>query len=206
MAPGRSTEEPKGSALAANIDGPVVARASYGDSISVLKDRVDVIGDFQAQVSRTPRHDDDEPGPTIFRMLVEDVDLANLTMPGLYIGRSHLRRISFRDSDLHLSALNWSDLEECDFSETDLSRSDLRACTFVRCLFRGANLAHADLRGSTFKECRFERASMQGATLSQAPRLLRLVRLSSDQTSLPLTPHQRAEVTWSGEKREPGGG
>lgn len=188
------------------FDGAVVARASYAESISVLKDRVEVIGDTQAHVSRTPRHDDDSPGPSIFRMLLEDVDLANLTMPGLYIGCSHLRRISFRDSDLHLSALNWSDLEECDFSETDLSRSDLRACTFVRCIFRGANLAQADLRGSTFKECSFESASLQSATLSQSPRLLRLFNLSSDQTSLPLTALQRAEVMWSFEKSEPGGG
>lgn len=188
------------------FDEPVVARASYGDSISVLKGRVEIMGDVQAEVSRPPRHDDDELGPSVFRMLVEDVDLASLTIPGLYVGRSALRRISFQGSDLHLSTFNWSDLAECNFGETDLSHSDLRACIFVRCLFRGADLAQADLRGSTFKDCNFDGAAMRGATLSQGPRLLRLFRLGSDQTSLPLSALQRAEVTWSGEKSEPGGG
>lgn len=183
-----------------------MARTSHEDSISVLKRRVEVIGDIQAQVLRPPRHDDVEPGPSIFRMLLEDVDLADLTMPGLYIGRSNLRRISFRGADLHLSALNWSDLEGCDFSEADLSGSDLRACAFVRCRFRGANLAGADLRGSTFEDCVFEGAAMRGTTLSREPLLLRLFTPGSDQTSLPLSALQRAEVTWSGEKSEPGGG
>lgn len=178
-------------------------RPSYDSSFAVLKERVEIIGTAQAQVSRPPRHDDDDFGPSIFRMLLEDVDLANLTVPGLYVGRSQLRRISFRDSDLHLSALNWSGLEECDFSGADLSGSDLRACRFVRCLFRGANLAQADLRGSTFEACAFDDAVMRGAVVHRRHRLLGLLKLGS---SPRLSAVQRAGISWSADTTEPGGG
>ena len=181
-------------------------RASYQDSLELLRERVEISGDAQAQVSRPPRHDDDELGPSIFRLLVEDVDLSNLTVPGLFIGRSDLRRISFRGSDLHFAALNWSDVAECDFSGADLSGSDLRACRFVRCQFRGTDLTRADLRGSTFEGCAFEDAAMQGAILRRRPALLGLLRLGSDQESLPLSPAQRAAISWSADEDEPGGG
>jgi uncharacterized protein YjbI with pentapeptide repeats len=181
-------------------------RATYDGSFLLLKERVEIIGNPQSKVSRPPRHDDEELGPSIFRMLVEDVALEDLTLPGLYVGRSELRRVSFRGSDLHLSAINWSDLADCDFSGVDLSASDLRACTFVRCVFRGANLARADLRGSKFEGCDFVDAAMAGASLFRRPRVLGLFRAGGDQQSLALSASQRAAISWSGDSPDPGGG
>lgn len=181
-------------------------RSTYDSSFLLLKERVEVIGDPQPEVSRPPRHDDEEVGPSIFRLLLEDVKLEDLTLPGLYVARSELRRVSFRGSDLHLSAINWTDLSDCDFSGADLSRSDLRACKFVRCLFRNANLAEADLRGSAFEGCEFADALMAGATLFRRPRLLGLLNAGDDQEALPLSKVQRAAITWSSDSSEPGGG
>ncbi len=181
-------------------------RSTYDRSFLLLKERVEIIGDAQPQVSRPPRHDDEELGPSIFRLSLEDVKLDDLTVPGLYVARSDLRRISFRGSDLHLSAVNWSDLAECDFSGADLSGSDLRGCKFVRCLFRGANLAEADLRGSVFQGCEFADAVFTGAKLFRRPKLLGLFRAGDDQEALPLSTVQRAAISWSRDSPEPSGG
>jgi uncharacterized protein YjbI with pentapeptide repeats len=181
-------------------------RTSYDSSFLVLRERVEIIGDAQSEVVRPPRHDDQEPGPSIFRMLVEDVKLEDLTLPGLYVGRSELRRVSFRGSDLHLSAINWSDLADCDFGGADLSGSDLRACKFVRCLFRGTNLAHADLRASVFEGCDFADAVMTGASLFRRSKIFGLFRAGDDQQSLALSVTQREAVSWSRNNPEPGGG
>jgi len=181
-------------------------RPSYEDSFAVLKDRVEMIGDPQARVSRPPRHDDEELGPSIFRLSLEDVDLTNLCLPGLYVGRSELRRISFAGSDLHFSTFNWSDLVDCDFRGADLSGSDLRACKFVRCLFRDANLARSDLRGSDFEACAFDHAAMGRSALYRRPRTLGFLKLGTDQETLPLSAAQRAEIAWSPDVAEPGGG
>jgi hypothetical protein len=130
-------------------------RRSYEDSLAELRGCVEILGDPQPRVTRPPRHDDEDLGPSIFRTLVEDVALEDLTLPGLYVGRSELKRVSFRGSDLHLSSLNWSDIRDCDFSASDLSGADLRACEFVRCTFAGGDLSSADLRGSGFHGCVF---------------------------------------------------
>ena len=181
-------------------------RPSYEVSFGTLKNRVEIIGDPQAQVLRPPRHDDETLGPSIFRLLLEDVDLAGLTLPGLHVGRSEMRRISFGGSDLHMSTFNWSDLIDCDFSGADLSGADLRACSFVRCLFRGANLARSDLRGSNFEACVFDNAAMAGTTLYRRGRALGFFKVGTDQESLPLSAAQRAGIAWSAEAAEPGGG
>jgi hypothetical protein len=86
--------------------------ASYDSSFLLFKERVGGIGDPQSVVSRPPRHDDQLLGPSIFRMLVEDVRLEDVTLPGLFVGRSEVRRLSFRGSDLHLSTFNWSLLDD----------------------------------------------------------------------------------------------
>ncbi len=46
-------------------------RPPYRDSVAVLKDRVEIIGDALPEVTRNPRHDDEVLGPSIFRMLLE---------------------------------------------------------------------------------------------------------------------------------------
>lgn len=186
--------------------GTSTVRTPYDQSFAILTERVEVIGDPQPSVTRPPRHDDETPGPSIFRQALQDVSLPDLTLPGLYVGRSQLKRVSFRGSDLQLATFNWSDLFDCDFSAADLSGADLRACRFVRCQFRSANLAGADLRGSSFQECDFVDAVMAAAKLHRRPRVLGFLKLGSDQTGLPLSSAQQREIDWSAEVPAPGGG
>jgi uncharacterized protein YjbI with pentapeptide repeats len=181
-------------------------RADYESSLAVLSERVEITGDPRPAVTSPPRHDDQTPGPSIFRLRIEDVSLKDLTLRGLYVGRSELKKVSFRDSDLQVSTFNWSDLVECEFSDADLAGADLRACHFVRCDFRGANLSAADLRLSGFDDCTFEGANTQGTRLYRRPRLLGLVRVGADQTGLYLTDRQRRAAEWRSDAPEPGGG
>jgi hypothetical protein len=179
---------------------------SYEDSFKELSERVEIIGDPRPTVDRPPRHDDDHPGPSLFRTRLEDISLADLRLPGLYVGRSELRRVSFRGSDLHFSAINWNDVVECDFRGTDFSGADLRATRFARCNFSKADLSGADLRGAEFDSCTFEGAKMRGAILHGRPKFLGFIATGFDQSSLPLSPAQRADVVWSTDTPEPGGG
>ena len=181
-------------------------RIDYGRSLALLRERVEIIGDAQPSVVRPPRHDDESLGPSIFRQLVGDVALADLTLPGLYVGRSELRRVSFRGSDLHFATFNWSDFADCDFTAADLTGADLRACQFVGCTFRDADLSSADLRLSTFDRCTFERALMRGTKLHRRPRVLGFFRCGPDQTHVPLVDQQRREAEWCPDLPEPGGG
>jgi uncharacterized protein YjbI with pentapeptide repeats len=181
-------------------------RAGYDASFAVLKERVEIVGDPRPSVTRPPRHDDDELGPSIVRLRLEGVVLAGLTLRGLYVGRSELRGVSFGDSDLRLSAFNWSDLIDCDFTAADLGGADLRACRFVRCTFRGADLSGADLRMSSFDGSTFEGAVMQGARLHRRARILGFFRAGRAQAGMVLTARQRHEAEWCSDAPEPGGG
>jgi hypothetical protein len=187
-------------------------RASYTDSVAVLKERVGIIGDALPVVDRVPRHDDEVLGPSIFRTRVEDVSLNGLTLTGLYVGRSLLERISFSESELRLAAFNWSGISDCTFEGADLTGADLRACSFVRCSFRRANLAEADLRCSTFDGCRFDEASLEGTRLYRWPGLLGVVPrpISVPRTGFSADPRltrvQREQVRWCRDAPVPGGG
>jgi len=189
-----------------------MARPSYADSIGVLKDRVGIIGDALEVVDRLPRHDDEVLGPSIFRTLVEDVSLDGLTLPGLYVGRTLLRRVSFAGSELRLAAFNWCGIADCNFEGADFTGADLRACQFEGCSFRRATLARADLRCSNFKGCRFDEASLDGALLygrkgllGMLPRLV-MVPVPGFQVDPRLTPAQRDQVRWCRDAPRPGGG
>ena len=183
-----------------------LSRPQYADSIAILKERLDVIGDALPDVTERPRHDDEILGPTIFRMRAADVSLASLTLTGLYVGRSELRRVSFQDTELRLAVFNWSDIVECDFRRADLSDADFRACRFVRCDFGDATLVRTDLRGSTFEDCSFDGANFTGAQLYRRPGLLGVIKLGFDQRSLPLSAEQRRVAEWCAEAPEPAGG
>jgi hypothetical protein len=178
----------------------------YAESFAILKNRVEITGDPHPTVNRPPKHDDERPGPSIFRTVVEEVDLTNLTLPGLYVGRSELRDVTFQGSDLHMSTFNWSDLTQCRFMAADLTDADLRACRFVRCAFSSANLSRADLRGSTFADCVFDGAVFEGTKLYRRPGLAGFFRAGSDQRSLPLTHEQSDAAEWLKDSPEPGGG
>lgn len=169
-------------------------RRSYEESFATLAEAVEIVGEPRPVVTRPPRADDQEFGPSIFRSLVEGADLSELTLPGLYVGRSELRRVYFAGSDLQLSTFNWNDVSACSFYRCDLSGADLRACSFERCAFTQADLAQADLRHSSFKDCDFTGARLDGAMLFPHQRPL-----------LRLAPEQDGVVAWSDESAEPSG-
>jgi pentapeptide repeat protein len=187
-------------------------RRSYSDSVEILKDRVGIIGDALPLVERVPRHDDEVLGPSIFRTVVDDASLEGLTLSGLYVGRSIVRRATFAGSELRLAAFNWSGIADCNFEGADLAGADLRACEFIRCSFCRANLAKVDLRCSTFSQCRFDEANLEGALLYRPPGLLamvpRLVMVPrfGFQADPRLTSAQRDQVRWCRDAPVPGGG
>ncbi len=178
---------------------------TYTDSVNVLKERVDIIGDALPEVTRVPRPDDDPIGPRIFRMRLDDVDLSGLCLPGLYVSRSELTRIRFAGTELRLAVFNWNDILDCDFSGADLSGAELRCARFVRCRFDAALLKDADLRGSVFEGCSFKDSLFDG-TLLQRGGPLRWLGIERGQESLPLSTRQRAAVRWTHDAPEAPGG
>jgi hypothetical protein len=143
-----------------------------------------------------PRHDEEDPGPSLFRTRLEELALVRLTLPGLFIGRSSLEAVDLSKSDLSRSTLCWNDFTRCWLVQCDLSRSDLRASTWLDCDFSRSSLRGCDLRHATFERCRFTGADLACA---QIPARLR--------SALALTRSQAASVTWvDDEGPEPRGG
>lgn len=169
-------------------------RRSYHESFAVLTEAVEIVGEPRPVVTRPPRADDLEFGPSIFRTLVEGVDLSDLTLPGLYVGRSELRAVFLAGSDLRLATFNWNDVSACSFYRCDLSGADLRACNFERCAFTQADLTQADLRHSSFRDCDFTGARLGGTLLLPNQRALLL-----------LSTEQEAVIAWSDDSEPTGG-
>jgi BTB/POZ domain-containing protein KCTD9 len=147
---------------------------------------------------RMPRHDDEGPfGFSVFRTRLDDaLDLSDLFLPRTFFGRSEIKRVSFRNTDLHESNLCWNDFLGTDFTGADLARSDMRSSIFKQVVFVNATLDGADLRQSFFTDCNFEGATMRGVQLTweQYPS----VRLSKS---------QKLAVKWrKDEGPEPDGG
>jgi len=170
-------------------------RVPYQASFQRARDRAGLEGDPKPKVRALPRYHEETLGPSWFRTAVGNHDLQNLTLPGLYIGRSDVREVSFAGSDLHLSAFNWSDFEDCDFSRCDLSRSDLRACNFRNCRFTAADLSRADLRNSGFEDCDFVGARLDDAIL-----------MNDQKDAIALPDVQASGIKWTDEYEEPEGG
>ena len=147
----------------------MVARLNYDLSCARLREFGLLDRDSHPPMpKRLPRHDDDKPfGVSMFRTLVDDLDLSDLTLPRTFFGRSQIDRVSFRGCDLHESNLCWNDFNDIDFSGADLAGSDMRASLFHKVLFVAANLDGADLRQSSFTECHFEEATMKGTILER---------------------------------------
>jgi hypothetical protein len=172
-------------------------RMPYAESCGVLQGRqlLDA-GKILPLPDRPPRYDDENPGVSFFRTLVADVALEGLTLPRTYFGRSEIRGVSFRGTDLSESTANWNNFVSVDCALADLSRADLRASVFTRVSFRGSILRGADLRGSSFRGCRFADADLTGAKLVRS--LVWLFRLSAA---------QRRAVEWHSDPGpEPAGG
>jgi uncharacterized protein YjbI with pentapeptide repeats len=158
----------------------MVERMLYAESCRFLQSQGLLgAGAIPALPARAPRYDDEQLGVSFFRMRLADAELAGLTLPRTFFGRSEVRNASFRSTDLSESTANWNDFIDVDFSGADLSRADLRASVFERVSFRGAALRGADLRRATFHKCVFTGADMTGAKVTRA--LAWLLRLSRDQ-------------------------
>jgi BTB/POZ domain-containing protein KCTD9 len=173
----------------------MTARRSYEESCRHLVARgwLTVI---PALPPRRPRHDDDELGVSFFRTLVADDDLSNLTLPRTFFGRSEIRRIGFRGSDLSESTLCWNDFIAVDFTECRMADADLRASTFESVRFVDADLRNVDLRRSTLDNCDITGADLRGAKLTR-----------SQVRGLALSQHQIESIAWCDEDGdEPGGG
>lgn len=109
-------------------------RISYEESYRRLQER----GHFPEKdapplPSQLPSIQDEGPlGISFFRTFVGEEepgrveDIANMTLPRTFFGRSEVRQVSFKHTDLSESCLCWNDLVQVDFTETDLSGSDLR--------------------------------------------------------------------------------
>ena len=160
-------------------------RLGYEKSFDTAKQSQHLQGDPIPDVQERPRFDADKPGPYYFKTEFAGGKLSGLTLPGLYIHRSDIRKTTFAGSDLHLSTICWNDFADCDFGDVDLSRSDLRASNFSKCSFKGANLEGCDLRHSTFESCSFDGARLKGALLTRG-----------QQKKLPLSPEQVELIDW----------
>jgi BTB/POZ domain-containing protein KCTD9 len=173
-----------------------VIRKSFPESCEVLKGLGFLEGDVSPKLpERAPRYDDEEWGVSFFRTSVADAALENLTLARTFFGRSEIRGVSFRGTDLSESTMNWNDLIEVDFTGASLEGADLRASIFDRVRFLDANLRGADLRRATFRNCDFTGADMTGARLSRAIKwYFRLSRA------------QRAVIDWQAAGPEPEGG
>jgi uncharacterized protein YjbI with pentapeptide repeats len=171
-------------------------RKPHVQSLKEAAEKLGVTGEPNPTPERRPRYDDEQSRPSLFKTEVADAVLENLTLPGFFIGRSGLFRVTLRNCDLHLSTWCWNDFVDCDFSGSDLSDSDLRAAIFHQCRFAGAKLRGCDFRRSGFGNCDFTGADLDGALATR------------DQAdSLKLTPQQSAQVKWTDDPGpEPDGG
>jgi len=171
-------------------------RIPYTESCRVLQSKQLLETDELPPLpERPPRYDDEDLGVSFFRTRLADVALDGLTLPRTFFGRSEIRSVSFRGSDLSESTANWSDFIDVDFSAADLSRADFRASILERVNFRGAMLRGADLRQTTLRGCAFDGADMTGARLTRG--FGWLLRLSRE---------QRAVIDWQLPGPAPEGG
>src|SRR5262245_2503728 len=105
----------------------MASRLSYDDSCRALQSQqlIDE-GEIPPPQERPPRDDDEVLAVSFFRTELADATLERLTLPRTFFGRSEIRAVSFRDTDLSESTANWNDFVDVDFSAADLSRCDFR--------------------------------------------------------------------------------
>src|ERR1051325_2666882 len=136
-------------------------RKPFGEACQFLKDQQLLDCDTLPELpARAPRYDDEELGVGFFRTRLADARLEGLALPRTFFGRSEIRGVSFRGSDLSQSTACWNDFIDVDFGEADLSEADLRASIFQRVSFRGAVLRGADLRRTSYTGCTFSDADL----------------------------------------------
>ena len=168
-------------------------RLSYADSWAVLqKKKLVPEGSAPEMRYEPPRPDDAAGGGVRFvQAMVAGVKLERLTLPRTFIGRSEFRKVSFKETELSGSTVNWNDFIQVNFSGADLSRCDLRACLFDGVKFMGADLSGADFRYCGFKKCHFTDADLTDAKLTQKAGAV-----------LKLSPEQQSVIDWQVEDGE----
>jgi BTB/POZ domain-containing protein KCTD9 len=157
-------------------------RLDFTQSIERLRKLGFVSPDEHPQIpSRMPQYDDDTiEGFSIFRSGNDStMDMSNLTIPRIYVGRSELDGVAIRNTDLNESNLCWNDFLRCDFELAILDRSDMRASNFDQCNFAFASLRKTDLRLSNFSGCQFKNADLSGAIFAKEQ--LKQLGLSAEQ-------------------------
>lgn len=179
-------------------------RISYEESYRRLQER----GHFSEKAvppirPQLPSIQDEAPlGISFFRTFVGEEepglaeDIANMTMPRTFFGRTEVRQVSFKNTDLSESCLCWNNFIQVDFTKALLSGSDMRASLYDHVLFVQADLSGADLRTSAFDACDFTDAVMKDVKLTDEQG--RLLNLSES---------QHREIDWQDEDgEEPDGG
>lgn len=158
-------------------------RLSYEDSCRALQHQgIIEEGEIPSLPDVSPRHDDEMLGVSFFRTMLADAKLEHLTLPRTFFGRSEIRNVSFKGSDLSDSTANWNDFIDVDFAGADLSRTDFRGCLFERVRFTGAMLVGVDFRYCGFKQCDFSKADLTDAKLTQ--KVGAALRLLAEQQSV----------------------
>ena len=180
------------------MNGQNPSRKTYEESCELLQ-KLGYLerGDIPPLLDHPPQWDDEEPlGVGFFRTAVTLGDLANLTLPRTFFGKSAVGPISFKNTDLSESSLCWNDFNEVDFTDADLSRSDLRASIFGKVVFVRANLTGTDMRRSSFLACEFTDADVRGAKLT-----------NKQGEGIAFSDQQRQEIDWEeSEGKRPLGG
>ena len=157
----------------------LLSRLSYVESCQFLQ-QIYLLdeGAIPPLPAQSPRYDDVTLAVSFFRTLLDDVKLENLTLPRTFFGRSEIRQVSFKNTDLSESVACGNDFIEVDFELADLSGTDLRASIFQHVNFQGADLTKADMRGPDFRSCNFKDANLTGTKLLIEPRWLFLLTSS----------------------------
>lgn len=174
-----------------------MSRLNYEESCRKLQE-MELIprGDILPQPYDRPRPEDDTPGVSFFRTELAGAKLERLTLSRTFFGRSEIRAVSFRDTDLSESRAHWNDFIEVNFTSANLAGADLRACVFERVRFNRAVLAGVDFRYCGFKQCHFLEADLTDAKLTRKAG-----------AALKLTPEQQSVIDWQADEgEEPPGG
>ena len=174
------------------------SRLSYAESCKQLQELglVDQ-GPIPPLPNHLPRYDDPGPlGVSFFKTSLDKDRLENMTLNRTFFGRSEIKAVSFKNTDLAQSNLCWNDFIDVDFTDVNLESSDLRASTFSKVRFIRANLSKADLRRSSFEGCQFDDAILKGA-----------IAHNHQKAELHLSDAQVRQVAWTNDEgSEPGGG
>jgi BTB/POZ domain-containing protein KCTD9 len=142
------------------------------------------------------RYDNESFSFSLYKGGLEECELANLSLPRTFFGRSLLERCNFSNTDWSESRMCWNSFEDVDFSHSDLVSCDLRASLFKIVRFCNSNLTDADLRRSSFERCDFTGACLQGTKITH-----------TQASELSLTDEQCQQVRWyKSPGREPAGG